>query len=241
MHFMLKLFKNFIKKIVHQEIDGRLFNVVSVEPPQGYNPIEKIRGGLYHWVLIPFNGVPVWCKLRCLNQTQQEACGAVTLIERMVEIGQKKSFSMSDRIEIRNRQEAIAKAIMIKPSFDEILKLVGEEDLIYSSAKNEIEELKKINIKDLPPEARPEFEERLFKLELSTAYILPEDAFGVLTNWALGIDISDIKKVTEDQLYNAAILAKRGNDNPSDHVFGLFTLNDEIDIDSSAWDVFDKR
>lgn len=230
----MKLFNQFVERAVDRAIDRRLADVKKIQPKEGYNSTEAIRGALFHWVLVPFNGIPVWCKLRCLNQTQLEACGGVSLVDILGEVT-KKTPTARDMIDIRNTQEALAKATLVLPSFDEIMKIITDEDTVVSRTRAEIEELKKIDPKTLPASKRIEFEEELFKLEISVAYLLPEDAMGFITAWALGQDVSDIKTLTADQLYKAAILAERGNDNPTDHISGCFTDRDKPDIDSAAW------
>src|SRR5574344_2853504 len=70
-----QLVKNVVLNIVKDYIEPK-----STTAPDGYNPLDKIRDGLFHWVCVPFNGTYIWCQLRCLNATQLDACGAVTLI-----------------------------------------------------------------------------------------------------------------------------------------------------------------
>ena len=237
----MKLFNQFVERAVSREIDRRLADVKKIQPKEGYNTTEAIRGALFHLVLVPFNGIPVWCKLRCLNQSQLEACGGVTLINLLSGATEKDQPTVKDMIDIRNSQEAIAKQTLVVPSFDEIMKIITDEDTVVSRTRAEIEELKKIDPKTLPSTKRKEFEDELFKLEISVAYLLPEDAMGFITSWALGQDISDIKSLTADQLFNAAVLATRGNDNPTDHISGCFTDRDKGDIDSAAWGEFNRR
>ena len=237
----MKLFNQFVERAVDRAIDRRLADVKKIQPKEGYNSTEAIRGALFHWVLVPFNGIPVWCKLRCLNQTQLEACGGVTLIELITGVTEKKNPDVNDMIGIRNTQEAIAKQVLVTPTFDEIMKIITEDDMVVTRTRAEIEELKKINPKTLPATKRAEFEAELFKLEIAVAFLLPEDTMGVLTAWALGQDVSDIKTVTEDEYYKAAVLAERGGDNPTDHLNGCFTDRDKNDMDLTAWTVLNRR
>lgn len=236
----MKPFDKIIERAVDRAIDRRLADVKRIQPKEGYNSTEAIRGALFHWVLVPFNDIPVWCKLRCLNQTQLEACGGVSLVNILGEVT-KRAPKIEDMIDIRNTQEEIAKMTLVIPSFDEIMKIITEEDLVITRIKAEIEELKKIDPKTLPATKRKEFEDELFKLEISVAFLLPEDAMGVITSWALGQDVSDIKSLTADQLYRAALLAERGHDNPTDHISGCFVDRDKPDIDACAWGELHRR
>lgn len=236
---MLKLFNQFIARAVSQEIDRRLADVKKIEPPTGYNPLAKIRGSLFNWVPVPFNGMSVWCKLRSIDSVKQNACGAVTLIDLINE--SSGVSSLSHMVKIRNIQELLAKEVLVKPSFDEILSIVNEDDIVYLQSKKEIQELEMVDVKSLSPTQRKELEERLDRLRLCIAFILPDDAMGFLTSWALGVDVSDIKNVTKEQLINAAILASRNGNAPSDNLSGVFTDRDKGDIDSVAWQLLDEE
>jgi hypothetical protein len=236
----LKLFDKIIGEAVSREIDRRLSDVKQIQPKEGYNSTEAVRGALFHWVLVPFNDVPVWCKLRCLNQTQLESCGGVSLVNFVKGVSEKVPTT-KEMIDIRNTQEAMAKMCLVIPSFDEIMKLITDEDLVIQGIKKQITELKDVDPKTLPPTKRKDLEEELFKLEISVAFLLPEDAIGFLTSWALGIDVSNIKDITEDQLFSAALLAEKGHDNPTDHINGYFVDRDKPDLDTCAWNVLHKR
>ena len=70
---------------------------------------------------------------------------------------------------------------------------------------------------------------------------LPKDFLSTITCYALGIEKSDIKEVTTNALMNAAVMAKMGNDNPSDHLKGLFTDYMKDDINKRAWILFQEK
>jgi len=233
----LKLFKRTIEKAVNQEIERRLSEIPNNRPPSGYNPIEHIRGGLFHWVLVPFNNQGVWCQLRCLNATELEACGSVTLISLSKDTTRP---AMEKLIAMRNIQEELCKQAMNNPTFDEVVKLVEKDDNVYSRTKKQLDEIEKIDISGLTTVQKKEIEERILRLRYKTAYILPEDAFGFITSWALGGDVSDIKKITRDQLLTAAILAERNKNSPSDNIKGFFTDRDKADIDKTSWTVYNE-
>lgn len=203
-------------------------------PPAGYNATEVIRGALFKWVLVPFNGVMVWCQLRTLNATQLEACGAVSMLDCLKENGPANRDVV---YEIRNRQERIVAETLNKPSLDEIIGIITEHDFVLSEKRKALAELKAIDISSFSAQEKADYERDLVELELALAYIIPEDTLGFITEWALGGDVSDIKKITRDALLEAAILAEYGKDNPSDHLPGVFTDRDRKDIDSGAWRV----
>jgi len=207
--------------------------------PQGYNPLEIIRGALFHIIPVPFNGTPVWCELRCLNASQILALGNYSNIDRKESGGKTTRQQITD---VRNYQEKLVRAVMNKPRFDEIVSLVSENDFVMKDKRSELEELKELvkqHGESWPKKKQMDIKQQMDDLELFMGFILPEDAFGFLSSWANGNDISDIKKLTDDILLEAAILAENGRDNPHDHIRGVFTDHNMRDIDIRAWAVYD--
>ena len=232
-----QLVKNVVLNIVKDYIEPK------VESPQdGYNPLNKIRDGLLHWVAVPFNGTYVWCQLRCLNATQMNECGAVTLIDVVKDHEKEHKPSSRDFdkfIEIRNIQESLCREVFNNPTFAEIEKLILGEDNVLKSKKEELEKIKKTDLSGLTDEQKKEINSRIDKLELELGFLLPEDTMSFCTAWGLGIDVSDIKKLSEEQLRDAAILATRGHDNPTDHISGQYTDRDKEDINMRAWSIYE--
>ena len=224
------MLKKRIQNLINKELDAR---TIKDRPglPIGYNPLEAIRRGLFHWVLVPFNGVDVWCELRCLNATQIRSCGDYSNI---LPKGSKE-ITRQNLIDLRNYQEKLIRLCLNRPTYDEIFKLVLNEDFSVKEKREELEEIKKIDLSQLPIKEKIELEKRIEEIELYIGFILPEDTFGFLTSWINGNDISDIKKLTDEQFLEAAILAVNGHDNPSDHFTGVFTDHNRMDIDKYAW------
>jgi len=221
----------FIRELVRQEINACL-TPNTPTPPVGYNPAEVIRGALFSWQQVPVNGTLVWCKLRCLNGTQLNACGRVTLIDLLK--SKDTITDMSKLVQIRNIQEEIAKKTLLYPSFEEFTKIINEEDNVVQKKRAELEELRKVDLSTLPPEQKAELLDRMDKTELYISFLLPEDTFGFLTGWALATDVSDIKKLTKDMLLEAGLLARAGHDNATDHLSGVYTDRDAGDINAAA-------
>jgi hypothetical protein len=225
-----------IKKHVERIVNGyleRLVNTPASVLPQGYNPLEKIRAALYKWVYVPFNDTFVWLELKCLNTTQIESCGNFALLENMVKNPQKAT--RNELLAMRNAQEKLCMAVMNKPTYKEFEAMVDGNDNVIKERRAELEQLKK-NIKeaDISEEARTEMRDRIFGIELYLGYKLPENTFGFLTRWALGGDVSDIKKLSRDKLLEAAQLAKANNCRPTDYIKGVFTERDNKEIDLAA-------
>jgi hypothetical protein len=75
---------------------------------------------------------------------------------------------------------------------------------------------------------------------LKLGFLLPDDFMATITAWAMGVDRTDIKKITRDILLEAALLAKNGGDNPSDHITGTFTDFQREDINKNAWIIYNE-
>lgn len=215
--------------------------VKNFKPPVGYNPIEEIRGALFHWITVPFNGCPIFCKVTCLNMIQIKSCGNIScLYLPEKENEEKKELSLLDMIEIKNAQEALVKLTLISPSFDEIVGMVTETNFLISEKR---EQLNKINeeIKKLPPgKQKKGLEKEAEKIEFYLGFLLPDDTMAFLTSWALGVEITDIKKLSRSLLLDAAIMAANGKNNPTDHISGVFTDFQKDDINRHAWSIYNQ-
>ncbi|MDR1288264.1 MAG: hypothetical protein LBK08_11700 [Treponema sp.] len=227
------MFKKLIRRLVREELETRTIKD-SPGLPVGYNPLEAIRGGLFHWVKVPFNGVEIFCELRCLNATQIRSFGNYSNIVREG----SKEISREQMIELRNYQEKLIAACLNRPAYDQIASLVGEHDFVISGKRKELEEIKKIDLSGLPHTQQKELSRRITDTELFLGFILPEDTFKFLTEWVNGTDVSDIKKITDEEFLEAAILAETGKDNPTGHLTGVFTDHNRQDMDRYAWKVY---
>lgn len=223
------MLRAWLRRIVKEEIQN-----LRGTPPrprwEGYRPLDEIRGGLFHWVPVPFNGRRVWCELRCLNATQLEACGDLSIVGP--DVGQRPT--PKQMIDVRNIQEKLADAVLCRPTLEEIFDLVTGEDRVVARMRGELAELQNVDLSPLPADKRKELEGEIERLELFVGYLLPEDTIGFLTSWALGTDVSDVKLLSGEKLVAAASLAARCHDRPSDHISGAFTDRDRADIDRAA-------
>lgn len=223
------MFKNLIRDAVREEMRGQ-FQKEIASPPDGYNPLEVIRGGLFHWIAVPFNDAVVWCKLRTPRLTELESAGATSLIEQETD----EVASLDDYIKLRNIQEAHAKCVLVEPSFDEIYKLVTGEDAWFNQRKKELEEIKAIPLDGLSAIQKDEIQKRIFKAELAIAFVLPDDTMTFLSNWALGVDVTEIRKVNDEKFLEAALMSRRYGGKATDYIKGAFTERDEGDMNKYA-------
>jgi hypothetical protein len=208
-------------------------------PPIGYNPIEVIRGALFHEIIVPFNNEPVWCYVTCLNSIQIQSCGDISCLCFDEKKGKKQDIY--EIIKIKNIQEELAKAVLIRPSFNEIVGLVTGENFLVSDKQRELEKIRnEINKASLSKSEKKKLEKKAEKIEFRIGFLLPDDTMSFLTQWALGIDCTDIKKLTKQILLDAAIMAANGKDNPSDHVSGIFTDFQREDINKHSWFLYNE-
>ena len=225
-----------VKDLITQGIADYLKGHIPQEMPVGYNPIEKIRGALFSWVKVPFNGVDVFCQLRCPNATQLEQCGDISNITLDQENPDHK-FEYEDIIKIRNYQEAICKIVFNVPTFDHITTLAKNNDFVISEKKAELAALEKRfdeNKDEMTETERSVIEKEIQTINLQIGFILPDDTMAFVTKWAMGNDVSDIKKITKESLLRAACLAKNNNKAPSDYLSGVYTDYNKKEIDAYA-------
>jgi hypothetical protein len=201
---------------------------------------EELKDIAFPILSVPFNSTNINCKVRCLNDTQIRALGDFSLIDIG---GDKKevipSKILENIIKTKNFQEKLLEETLVEPTFKEIQKHVYDND---NHLKEKLHKLEKLNkkIKKLKIEEQKEIVAEIDNLTLYTGYLLPTDFMSTLTAWALGVDRSDIKKLTRDMLLEAAMLAERGHDNPADHIKGEFTSLHVEEINRSAWVVYNQ-
>jgi hypothetical protein len=220
-------------KTIRREVE-RQFAEISVKPeailPKTYAALPEIRRGMYQYVYVPFGEAYVWTELRNLNNTQIQECGDISLIET---VAHKKKLSQNEMLEIRNTLENLAKATMNSPTWAEFETMVYGHDNVIRERRAELAALKERVEKD--PALQSKFAQDIKSLEIFVGYLLPENTMHFLAHYALGLDISDVKKLTVDRLLESAAWAKRHNGKPHEYFEGaVLTDRDRIEIDDAA-------
>jgi hypothetical protein len=217
---------------------SRQLSEISVKPeailPKTYEPLSEIRRALYHWVYVPFNDAYVWLELRCLNSIQIKACGDISLIEIIA----RKKPSEEDELNLLNLQENLSRSVMNTPTYEEFEKIVLDRDHVMDERRRKLAEIEGLVNKD--KRLGITYGEEINNLKKFIGYLLPINTMTFLTRWALGLDVSDVKKLSKDNLLEAAYLAKAGGDNPHNHITGLLTDRDMEEIDRAAWYLWGK-
>jgi hypothetical protein len=232
--------KNQVRHLIKEEFDSRTVTSTGAVLPIGYNPLEYIRGGLFHWVQVPFNSTGYWCELRCPNAVQLQACGDITNI-----VGDEKpeNYTLEQKLEIRNLQEKICKIVLNRPAYNEIASLVGKNDFVLSEKQKQLDSCEsRYNEakKSLPEIERKIIEAEIETLKLELGYFLPFDTMDFLTGWGMGNDVSQVKTITKGMFLQAASLAKASNKSPSDFLSGVFTDFNKAEINAHAFIVLEE-
>ena len=181
-------------------------------------------------------------KVRELTDVQIRACGNFSLIETQDAKARMKAgiVDNKDIIEMSERHSRILKAALVCPTYDQLFAaLTKNEDL--KSFEVQFKELDEL-IKSLPRgPKKQEVEKQRDGLKIWYNLIIPDNFSSFVVSYSLCINKSDIKKISDEMLLQAAILAKRGHNNPSDHLKGNFTDFMIKDINIQAWNIFDEK
>lgn len=203
--------------------------------------IETIDLISHPLIIIPFRGKPAPVVVRKLTQAQLSLCGEISLIETDKDKKKLKKLKTKDRIEYARVLHKIAEQSLIAPTYDQILSILKANKLnekAQADLSQAKEKLKSCNITN----ERKKLEKEIDMLSVWIDLLLPEDFLSAVACIAWSINETDIKKVTDKILLESAILAKRGNDNPHDHVKDfVFTEFNKIDFDKRAWLLYDEE
>lgn len=211
---------------------------------QPLTALEVIEKAQYPIITAPFFGAEVQIKIRELTHTQARACGDFSFIETFQDkINKKKmedNFSIQKISEYVETMHNITRESLVNPTYEQIIEVVeyGPQIEIHKKELKEIEEL--LHKTPMGPK-RKELQEEIYIHKAFIDYIFPYDFMNTIMCYALGIEKSDIKKVSEDMLLEAAILAERGHNNPADHLTGKFTDFMKEDINKRAWIILKEK
>jgi len=202
--------------------------------------IEQIEAIKFPIIMAPFFGVMIPVRLRELNQAQIQSCGDFSLIQtfddKVTMLSKKRGPDdiLSEAIFLHK----IVEAALMQPTYSEIMSMFDKDQSI-NKARETLKELKeKLALAPRGPQ-KSKLKEEINNIKIWTDYLLPEDFTGFIVSFVLGIDKSDIKKVSEKMLLNAAVLAEKGHDNPADHLDGMWPEVQKgfyiDDINKRAW------
>jgi len=205
--------------------------------------LSMITQAQHALIFAPYYGTPIPIIVRHLTPAQIKACGTFSAIElfedKLLKERLQSKADIHDIIEYAETHHKICKKAMAKPTYQEVIKSIT--DINVMEQKEKLKEMKaRLRETKSGPE-RQELEHEIDIMLVWTNLLLPDDFTAVIVSYILGIDRSDIKEIDRQTLLNAAILAKRGKNNPADHVIGNFEPWMPDDINSRAWVVFDEE
>jgi hypothetical protein len=225
------MFEKLIEAAVEKALDRRTIRPDKKLAPEGYHPLPEIMGKLYDWVFIPFRGAEILVEIRYPRSTQlPEVDKLYAIIDQ-----QKKEpkLTRQQMIDVLNIQEECCRAVLNCPTFEELEKAIHGKDRVLETNRKRLEELH-LKLEDVTGYQKFELQQEIKKLELFTGCVLPDDTMSTLTNIALGMDISDIKKLTKEKLIIAYNKARLYNKKPTDFIPGIFTDGDQQNVDDYA-------
>jgi len=224
------MFEKLIKAAVEKELDRRTVRPDKKLTLEGYHPLPEIMGTLYEWLMIPFRDAEILVEIRYPRSTQLPD---IDKLHAVIEEKKTTRLTRQQMIDVMNIQEECCRAVLNRPTFEELEKEIYGKDRVLETNKKRLEELR-AQVKQVNSNARYELQSEIDRLELFTGFILPDDTMIALTNIALGVDVSTIKKVTREKLLSAYSKARLYSGKPSDYVPGLFTDGDRQNIDNYA-------
>lgn len=202
---------------------------------KGTDGMSVIKDNTEFLIALPWNNVIGIFKIRMLNATQIRACGNFTTLNFEDDDSDDiKSQSLDDIIALKRMHENIAKNCMVSPTYEEVYAFIGNTELINSMRERCVllrEDIKHIeDIKEVE-----ECSKQLDMIELYIEFLLPDDFLASLTTVIVQRDNTDIRKCTKEMLFDAAVLAERGHNDPATHITGLFTDFQKDDLNKYAW------
>ena len=183
--------------------------------------LEALEAAKYPILMAPFYGSEIPIMVRELSHIDCMAIGEFSLIDDFHNSIKSSKISMKKMREYIILQHKIVKAALVKPAYQDMIDAVTVHEPV-EQIKEKIKELdEKISQLKQGP-ARSKLEDEIAVLDIQIHMPFPAEFTAFIEAYALGYNKTDIKKISEDMLRNAAIMAELGNDNPADHIGGRF-------------------
>lgn len=193
---------------------------------------ELIKPHTEFVVIAPWYGKPVPVTIRMLDSVSINSCGDFNAIANLVQDDQPK-FNKEDIIETKNIHERMLKLALVHPTFKELQEHLVTKDF-YKQQRKEIIEIENLIEQLTNEEEKHEYYMQLDMIELSIAFLMPEDFTGYIVAILLQQQATDIHKLTRETLLRAGFLAEKYNVRPSEYLEGIFTEKQKTDIDTTA-------
>ncbi len=184
-------------------------------------------------IIAPWNGQPIPITIKMLDSVVMSSCGEFNLVSSVIADNNKEEPTQEDMIKTKNIHENMLKLALVHPTFAELEEHLIEKDF-YAIRTAEVKEIKELIEQVQSEEDRAPLIARLDMLELSIAFILPEDFTLFVVTILLQQEATDLNKLTKDTLLKAGFLAEKYNVRPSEYLTGIFTEKQKVDIDITA-------
>jgi len=225
------MFSKLIETAVEKALDRRTVRPDKKLELAGYQPLKDIMGKLYEWLLIPFNGSEILVEIRYPRSTQLPEYDK--LFSTLGENKTPRKLSRKEKIDLLNMREECCRAVLNRPTFEELEQAIHGYDNVLANKRKLLKELE-WKLSKVKGSERAELQRQFDAAELFAGFVLPDDTMSVLTNIALGADITDMRKITKEKLIIAYNKARLYNGKPSDYLPGLFPEGDRQNIDDYA-------
>jgi len=225
------MFEKLIETAVEKALDRRTVRPDKKLTLEGYHPLPEIMGRLYDWLFIPFRGAEILVEVRYPRSTQLPDVDRLYAILDIQK--QKTKLTRQQMIDVMNIQEECCKAVLNRPTFEELEQAIYGKDRVLETRKKQLNEMRQ-RIKSVNGYEKQELQRDIDNAELFTGFILPDDTMLALEKIALGFDVSDIKNMTREKLLAAYSKARLYNKMPSDFIPGIFTDGDRESINNYA-------
>lgn len=195
---------------------------------------KKMIDPYTEFVLIaPWNGKPVPVTIRMLDSVTINACGDFNTVNAVIAEDSEEKITTEVILKTKNIHENILRYALVNPTFDELQEHMESKNF-FTNAKAKIEATKKLVNDLVSMEERAKYNEQIEILEMSIAFLLPEDFTATIVQVVLQNDVTDINKLNRDTLLRVGLLAEKYNVRPSKYLEGQFTEKQNEDIDVSA-------
>lgn len=184
-----------------------------------------------------WKGTECMVKVRELSDVQIHAIGNLSLIQL-----DKMNVAADDRrwAEFSAMHHKIVKAALVSPTYDEIFGMIGKSDLARDAEAVFIDINKELRTMKEGPEKKL-MEQRAASLKSLFDLLMPDDFLITVAYYALGKNRSEIDNVTEEILWECALLQSKMGGRISDYCRGMFTDFNKRDIDNAGLYVYNKR
>jgi hypothetical protein len=231
------MFGRLVERAVRDYLDRRIVARDGRIYPHDYSPLPVIKGAMFEWLYVPFNGQRILMKVRYPNYTQL-AAGGYDYGRILLDADKGKELTEEEKARILDAEEYAAKCAMCSPSYEEFEEMVCREDNAVARRRAKAAEIREtLKSPQLSRAEREAFARELKEAEYFTGIILPSDTMAALARIALGADVSDIRKLTRAALEQAAYRAEVYGGTPHSYLSGVFTDRDAAEIDAVCFGI----